>query len=162
MQTSLWRCTFSGNQTCLLLEACMFYVASHLHTVFLLSANHLHLEGDSSMAIRWIQGSRGDWPAHSILCDIWDALGGCVLLDVRHVYWVANRVADWAASYMVENSSRVLCTDRSSIPIKLRNICFLILLDVLILEGYESSTTPKKSVKHSCDALVIMNCLSLF
>lgn len=86
------------------------------HAQRTLQADHLIIEGDSTIVVTWIQGCMQGEVVHPLLQNIMAILRGCTSIVVLYVYREANFTVDWILAYVVEYSGNHLWTDMREAP----------------------------------------------
>lgn len=89
-----------------------------------LGADHIVIEGDSTVVVAWIQRCKGGMVDHPLLRDISIFLSGCIGLTIRHIFREANSAADWVAAYVAEHTADFLWASVENIPRQLGDLLF--------------------------------------
>lgn len=71
--------------------------------------------------------------------DIHFLLYGCVVFDIKHIYYEANSVTNWVASFVAHHSGASFWDDLSFLPMSFKDIFLMIFWVVFILLVYKTS-----------------------
>ncbi|XP_038987039.1 uncharacterized protein LOC120112244 [Phoenix dactylifera] len=81
-----------------------------------LGARRVHLEGDSSIVIDWIQGADRYGDGHPLIRETRRMALEMDDFEAVHVFRKANSVADWVASYVARHSGDFCWTSTAGLP----------------------------------------------
>ncbi|XP_038985517.1 uncharacterized protein LOC120111723 [Phoenix dactylifera] len=81
-----------------------------------LRAEHICLEGDSSVVIDWIRGVDRFGDSHPLIREVRRLAQELSDFQAAHVFREANSVADWVASFVARHSGEVIWTSVGDIP----------------------------------------------
>lgn len=69
-----------------------------------LHTERIFIKEDSTTIVAWIQDETKLYQTHMFLYDIQSLLRGIAIVSILHIFWEANIMVNWVASYVVEHS----------------------------------------------------------